>query len=399
MNKFFKNSNIRFFKLFTILGSIVLLIFILNFYIDSTYSVIRNNFYNYFNQCDFENAESELSSNNFILKLKKNTLREDLKSYFTNVVAILCKDLQSHDSNSNNVIPVLKEIKSYNVVNDSIDKLLIALDKNFIPESSSDYEAILAIGIDNYNAKNYSKSIEFLSKIDTSFPTYYTEATEYINKCREDYTEKILMEATSLAKDDYYTKAIDLLYNIDTTIIDNNDAAIVSAISTLEFDREEYLESVEQEDYSETSSTTILENLNFNTINSLDLNSSTPNLIYVSIADQNTYVFTGSMNEWLLTKSFPCSTGIDTQPTPIGIYNVTGRGEWFFSDEFAQGGKYWVQFLGDYLFHSVPYDETQTEILDTTLGEPASHGCIRLDTEDAKWLYENISDTTKVIIN
>ena len=399
MNKFFKNSNIRFFKLFTILGSIALLIFILNFYIDSTYSVIKNNFYNYFNQCDFENAEAELSSNNFILKLKKNTLTEDLKSYFTNVVAILCTDLKSHSNNSDNVIPVLIEIKSYNVVNDSINKLLIALDENFIPETSSDYEALLAIGIDNYNAKNYSKSIEFLSKVDTSFPTYYAEATEYINKCRADYTKVILAEATSLAKEDYYTKAIDLLYNLDTTIIDSDDPAIVSAISTFEFDRKQYLDSVEQEDYSETSSTTILQSLNFNTVNSLDLNSSTSNLIYVSIADQTTYVFKGSVNEWFLEKSFPCSTGIKSQPTPIGIYDVTGRGEWFFSDEFAQGGKYWVQFLGDYLFHSVPYDETQTKILDTTLGEPASHGCIRLATEDAKWLYENISDTTKVIIN
>ena len=45
---------------------------------------------------------------------------------------------------------------------------------------------------------------------------------------------------------------------------------------------------------------------------------------------------------------------------------------------------------GDYLFHSVPYNKDQSEVVDYTLGVPASHGCIRLKTEDAKWIYDNI---------
>ena len=28
-----------------------------------------------------------------------------------------------------------------------------------------------------------------------------------------------------------------------------------------------------------------------------------------------------------------------------------------------------------------------------------SHGCIRLDTDNAKWIYENIPDNTTVIIH
>ncbi|HAH78565.1 MAG TPA: L,D-transpeptidase, partial [Ruminococcaceae bacterium] len=32
------------------------------------------------------------------------------------------------------------------------------------------------------------------------------------------------------------------------------------------------------------------------------------------------------------------------------------------------------------------------------LGEPASHGCIRLPVEDAKWIYDNIPEGTKVVI-
>ncbi|MDZ7543981.1 L,D-transpeptidase family protein, partial [Clostridium perfringens] len=93
------------------------------------------------------------------------------------------------------------------------------------------------------------------------------------------------------------------------------------------------------------------------------------------------------------------STGISGKETPKGIFAVTNRGDWFFAEEFGQGGKYWVQFMGDYLFHSIPFDKTQTVVLDDTLGTPASHGCIRLKVEDAKWLYDNIANDTKIIIN
>lgn len=142
----------------------------------------------------------------------------------------------------------------------------------------------------------------------------------------------------------------------------------------------------------------MLNSITSSNINTLNLESLTSNLIYVSLADQITYVYKGSMNKWDKIKSFTCSTGIDGENTPTGVYDVRERGDWFFSDKYNQGGKYWVQFYGDYLFHSVPYNEDQSEVVDNTLGTPASHGCIRLKTEDAKWLYDNIEAGTKVII-
>lgn len=33
------------------------------------------------------------------------------------------------------------------------------------------------------------------------------------------------------------------------------------------------------------------------------------------------------------------------------------------------------------------------------LGIPASHGCVRLKDEDAKWFYENIPEGTMVVIH
>ena len=33
------------------------------------------------------------------------------------------------------------------------------------------------------------------------------------------------------------------------------------------------------------------------------------------------------------------------------------------------------------------------------LGQPASHGCVRLSIEDAKWIYDNVPEKTKVVIH
>ena len=139
--------------------------------------------------------------------------------------------------------------------------------------------------------------------------------------------------------------------------------------------------------------------ININNVNTLNIESKTPYFIYLSLSDQTTYIYEGSLNNWKLTKSFLSSTGIPGEETPKGIFSVNGRDTWFFSNEFQQGGKYWVRFMGDYLFHSVPFDEKQTNIVDETLGTAASHGCVRLKVEDSKWIYDNIDDGTKVIIN
>jgi lipoprotein-anchoring transpeptidase ErfK/SrfK len=45
--------------------------------------------------------------------------------------------------------------------------------------------------------------------------------------------------------------------------------------------------------------------------------------------------------------------------------------------------------LGDgYLLHGTPHTES--------IGEPSSHGCIRLGDEDIAWLYENVPVGTRV---
>ncbi|NLY55651.1 MAG: L,D-transpeptidase family protein [Firmicutes bacterium] len=102
----------------------------------------------------------------------------------------------------------------------------------------------------------------------------------------------------------------------------------------------------------------------------------------------------------LLIRTMICSTGKTESPTPEGVFRLKDRGYAFWSAKYQEGGYYWVRLQGNYLFHSVPFDHNR-QIKDSErakLGTPASHGCIRLDLTDARWVYENLPAGTYVII-
>lgn len=107
--------------------------------------------------------------------------------------------------------------------------------------------------------------------------------------------------------------------------------------------------------------------------------------------------------EKTLLKDMIASTGVPDKPTPQGSFRLENRGEWFFSEKYQQGGFYWVSFLnnGQYLFHSVPTDRRRRFIPEEAarLGTPASHGCVRLTLEDARWIYDNLPRGTRVEIH
>ena len=326
-------------------------------------------------------------------------MTSEVSKYFTSIITTLCNELKNNNITSDQAVTVFKEIKSYDILDESLDKLILTLDQDYVLEDSSLYKHYLDLALEKYNVGQYSEAIEMFSKIPYSQLEYYNTAQDYIEKCKDSYKQSLFNEADKLSEEDYYTKAIDLLSNVDESIVSSTDKDIQNKISSIEIAREEYLSSQYYIDNAQPTSTSLLQNLNSETINTLNIESNTPYLIYVNLNDQKTYVYEGSSNNWTLEKDFPCSSGIESEATPKGVYTITGRGDWFYSDEYEQGGKYWVQFWGDYLFHSLPYDETQNTIVDYTLGVPASHGCIRLAVEDSKWLFENMPDDTKVIIN
>lgn len=129
------------------------------------------------------------------------------------------------------------------------------------------------------------------------------------------------------------------------------------------------------------------------------IDSNTNNFIFVDIQEQRTNIYKMVDDKWILEKKFICSTGQEDTPTPVGVFTLLVRDEWFYNPKFERGAKYYIAFKGDkYLFHSEPYYSDKKTIWEERLGVPMSHGCIRHSTENQKWIYDNIPDGTKVII-
>ncbi|MDY6328304.1 MAG: L,D-transpeptidase family protein [Lachnospiraceae bacterium] len=98
-------------------------------------------------------------------------------------------------------------------------------------------------------------------------------------------------------------------------------------------------------------------------------------------------------------KTMICSTG--GEETPLGIYG-TKQKYIFRKLLFDVYGQYATRIEGQILFHSVSYANGYKDTLIAEefnkLGLPVSHGCIRLTTEDAKWIYDYCKEGTIVEI-
>lgn len=130
-----------------------------------------------------------------------------------------------------------------------------------------------------------------------------------------------------------------------------------------------------------------------------------PYQIKISIKEQRVYVYThDDKDEYTIeVKKFICSTGLNETPTPKGTFTNTGPGaRWHYFKKFECWAQYAYYINGDIMFHSVLYDEQDVSTLRqgsvNALGSKASHGCVRLKVEDAKWIYENCKAGTTVIV-
>ena len=123
---------------------------------------------------------------------------------------------------------------------------------------------------------------------------------------------------------------------------------------------------------------------------------------YIVIVDRAAHrvgVFKGSKYNWADAKYYKCCVGKPSTPTISGTYYIKSRGKYF---DTGTKGRCWyfTQINGNYLFHSVIYDRQPSpkKIIDNSMDVAVSHGCVRLDLENAKWIYDNIPKNTKVII-
>ena len=120
--------------------------------------------------------------------------------------------------------------------------------------------------------------------------------------------------------------------------------------------------------------------------------------IYVNKTACQVVVYAKDKKVFIPVKSFVCSPGEDT---PIGTFNTTKKYRWLplSDDSFGQWSTRIVEHI---LFHSVMYAEEDNKTLNVEafnkLGTLCSHGCVRMQAGDAKWIYDNCEIGTRVTI-
>ncbi len=90
---------------------------------------------------------------------------------------------------------------------------------------------------------------------------------------------------------------------------------------------------------------------------------------------------------------------VDTYNCFVGVYHWE-NGAWknWYRLSCSPGKPSTPTVKGDYLFHSILYDQGTFNIQDGRLGEQLSHGCVRMDIWDAKWIHDVIPTGTTVYI-
>ena len=102
-------------------------------------------------------------------------------------------------------------------------------------------------------------------------------------------------------------------------------------------------------------------------------------------------------------KAMICSTGREGHETPAGNFAVMSfKAQWCYMVDGSYG-QYATGFLeGGYLFHTICYTakDKSTMMRDeyNMLGDFASAGCVRLQTADAKWIFDNCEVGTGVTV-
>ncbi|EIF6158280.1 L,D-transpeptidase [Clostridium perfringens] len=373
--------------------SIFLLLIIVVSYFIFSYSNNLNKFKEDLSSNNYEDASYCFNNGTKNIILKKTFIKSS-EDIITEKLSEIENEYYSGDISEEETVEDLNGLLSLNTSNEEILNF-----KNTLP-LIKDSKDSFDIGISKLDEENYLEALNYFKSVH-NLSDCKAQALEYEETCLDKIREPILKTVDEYISNEKYSKGIEYLDSQINSLPD--DPKLQEKRDELEKLRLEHLEDYSQKNIDKATARTapVMEyykKLNEDTINQFDITSNTNYLVFVNIAEQKTYVYEGSKNDWTLDKTFTCSTGIEGKETPVGVFTVQNRAPWFFSPKYGQGGKYYVQFMGNYLFHSIPFDSDKTTVSDPTLGVPASHGCIRLSVEDSKWLYDNVQNGSKIII-
>ena len=304
--------------------------------------------------------------------------------------------------------------KEYQEKASELDKFNF-LDKKIASELASQVAKIEAIR-DQYNGcvaiyekKDYAAALIALGKLSTEDEKTKYKINVLITNVTKDFKDQVTQQLESKIKDEKYNEGIELLNSNKTLFSDeeiNNKISDIKQLIKLKEEEEAKKKALEEKRQQENlkKEQAIIANYLIGYVPCPDKENSVSNiqsaskfLLTVELKEQSTNIFIGKIGEWKLIKKIACSTGAAGYDTPKGSFQIGSRGEWFFSNKYKEGAEYWTSFFGDFLFHSLPMNSNRI-VIDETLGTPASHGCVRLKIQDAKWIYDNINSGSKVII-
>jgi len=135
--------------------------------------------------------------------------------------------------------------------------------------------------------------------------------------------------------------------------------------------------------------------------------SKSPYRVDVDLVNQIVTVYTNDKDSDIVIQCL-CSSGANGA-TPTGTFTMpekkrpTERTEWFHFRAFGGYARYATRIYMDVMFHSLLYTRPKESRINEQsvrdFGFPVSHGCIRLRTEDAKFIAENCPVGTVVKIH
>ncbi len=130
-------------------------------------------------------------------------------------------------------------------------------------------------------------------------------------------------------------------------------------------------------------------------VNYKGYSSKTNYLIWISTYSQHVNIFTGKKGSWKLFRSCLCATGDIWTPTPLGGFTIIKK----------QSSKKYSNSYYRYLSKFKEANSMHTRVryysggfVDSRLGRPLSHGCVRMEDANAKYIYQNVPKGTAVVV-
>ena len=131
-------------------------------------------------------------------------------------------------------------------------------------------------------------------------------------------------------------------------------------------------------------------------VNSRDLPSDTPYLVWVNKSKYTVYVFLGKDKNWREVYSCKCSIGAPDSPTVTGVFKYISKESRWTYDDFYVGPI--MRFHGGYAIHStlLKFDGSD---YNNAVGVKNSHGCVRVRPAELDWLISYVPLKTTIYVS